>query len=419
MTDQADTTARTRSTRGDDDTITAREPSRARAELLTLLREPVRASERHPHPAPHFFPATAHSADRHPSASSDAFDNGQAPDWLYPAAHFPAEARATHAPAQRMRRPLPAPRRRRRKVHRPESRYWMAAAVFIAISTIGGVGMFYVGMAGYDLPGSRPLAFIGSGIEALFPAQASPPRTKGDFSLAASATQTPVLTPTNGQKPVNTAHLSVTDASGVIMDQIPLRLAVGDAAPGRDIVIALAGLPDTASLSAGTRQADGQWLIGADEISGLKLMMTTPTPHPLTLAVTARDRATGKFVAPLRQMTLTVAPAAPRLATTVRADQPDAKGAAVLAQGLEAMLGGDVTSARALFRKALELGERRAVAHLGRTYDPVVLARFKLDASAANRERAIAWYRRAIEAGDDTVKADIVALEKWSPPSHQ
>ena len=422
MTNQTDTTAHPGKPLADDDTTSVDDPLRARAELLALLRDPVRAPERHPYPAPRFFPASAYAdrphrpappyvADHRPTPPYGA-DHGQTRDWLRPAARLPAETPEAHAPAEPLRRPRP-PQRRRRKASRGMNRFWLAATVFIAVSSIGGIGMFYVGLAGYDLPGSRQMARIGSGLRALYPTPAPATTTGAKRSLATATMPASVLAPVDGQKPVNTAHLDVADASGVIMDQIPLRLAVADAAPGRDIVIALAGLPDTASLSAGTRRADGQWLIDANEVSGLKLMMTTPTPAPLTLAVTARDRASDELVAPMRQMTLTVAPTAPRLATTVRADQPDAKGAAVLAQGLEAMLAGDVTSARSLFRQAIELGERRAVAHLGRTFDPAVLARFKLDASAANRERAMAWYRRAIEAGDNTVKTDMVALEKW------
>ena len=418
MTNQADTTAHSGKPLADDDTVTVDDPLRARAELLAMLRGPVRAPERQPRPAPHFFPASAYADGRHRPAPPDDAGHGQARDWLRPDARLPAEPRDTYAPAEPVRRPRPPQQHRRRKAQRGKNRFWLAATVFITVSTIGGVGMFYVGMAGYDLPGNRQLALVTSGLKALSPTPAPSTTTEAKRSLATATSQPPILAPVDGQKPVNTAHLDVANASGVIMDQIPLQLGVADDGPGRDIVIALAGLPDTASLSAGTRQADGQWLIGANEISGLKLMMTTPTPRPLTLAVTARDRATGQLVAPLRQLTLNVAPAALRLATTVRTDQPDAMGAAVLARGLEALLAGDVTSARTLFRKALELGERRAVAHLGRTFDPVVLARFKLDASAANRERAMAWYRRAIEAGDNTVKTDMAALEKWSP-AHQ
>ncbi len=95
-----------------------------------------------------------------------------------------------------------------------------------------------------------------------------------------------------------------------------------------------------------------------------------------------------------------------------RSDQPPDNGAAVLTQGLEAMLAGNVKAARALFRQALELGDKRAVAHLARSYDPLALARAKLPTATADPEKAVGWYWRAIEAGDESVKADMAALEQ-------
>jgi len=97
-------------------------------------------------------------------------------------------------------------------------------------------------------------------------------------------------------------------------------------------------------------------------------------------------------------------------------DVASGSGAAIFTQGLESMLAGDVKAARALYRRAIEHGEARAIAHLGRSYDPLVLARLKSSNAAANRERAIAWYRRAIEAGDTSVKPDMAALEQQQTP---
>ena len=102
----------------------------------------------------------------------------------------------------------------------------------------------------------------------------------------APATQTPIVAP----------MLSVSAAVGAESDTIPLAISMGvfDAATGT-LEITVSGLPEGATLSAGTPNADGSWSLAGDDLAGLTL---TPAPDSgedfaLTVTATVRDAVTG------------------------------------------------------------------------------------------------------------------------------
>ncbi len=392
MTDPANATAHPGISNAE--TSTRDNPGRSRAELLALLRNEGYAAPQRPYPTPRFFPVSP------PPGPEDA------PDWLQrrdqPAAAHESEVR-------RRRKPATAATRRR-KARGAGQGLWLATTAMLGVALTAGTGLVYFAATGRDLPGTAQLELAGETLAGLWPGASATMKTNAaGLPQTTSAQKTALAAP--GGKPVATAHLDVADASGRTLEPIALRLGIAGAPLGRDMAIVLYGLPAAASLSAGQRQPDGAWLIPAAAASGLRLTMPVATGGPLTLAAAVRDMTSGTLASPYKELNLTVTGTSAAPKVKAASNEPAGSGGAVFTQGLEAMLAGNVKAARALFRQAVELGEQRAVAHLGRSYDPLLLARLKSSNAAADREKAIAWYRRAIEVGDASVKSDMAALE--------
>ena len=66
----------------------------------------------------------------------------------------------------------------------------------------------------------------------------------------------------------------------------------------------------------------------------------------------------------------------------------------------EKMLLGDIVSARALYHKALQMGDTASARELGRTYDPQVFQELGVRGLVPDRKLAMQWYRRAASNGD-------------------
>jgi hypothetical protein len=113
--------------------------------------------------------------------------------------------------------------------------------------------------------------------------------------------------PPEAQKPVATAF----DAEGQEDSSIVLHLfaALDEADGAETLSVSILGLPDGAMLSAGTRQADGSWLVSPAELATLSL--TPPADFAgnldLTLRATARD-VTGATASTEARFEVRVAP---------------------------------------------------------------------------------------------------------------
>src|SRR5713226_7588097 len=91
--------------------------------------------------------------------------------------------------------------------------------------------------------------------------------------------------------------LSVIAASGLEDTAIPLAITAGlvDLSPTIMLSVTIDGLPEGATLSAGTHNADGTYILTGDELAGLTL---TPAPNSgedftLGITATAHDSLTG------------------------------------------------------------------------------------------------------------------------------
>ena len=105
------------------------------------------------------------------------------------------------------------------------------------------------------------------------------------------------------------------------------------------------------------------------------------------------------------------------------ADLPAAGGPAsapmedpLIARGNALLALGDIASARLFYELALDNGHPQAATTIGQTYDPLYLRRLKVVGALAEPEKAAAWYRRAIAAGDTAAVGRLKALT--APPAN-
>ncbi|WP_168220424.1 Ig-like domain-containing protein [Azospirillum thermophilum] len=172
----------------------------------------------------------------------------------------------------------------------------------------------------------------------------TPPKDfSGTLALSVSATSTE----TNGATATTSATLAVSvaavadapdlsarDATGNEDSAVALDLsaALSDADGSETLSISIDGVPDGATLSAGTRNADGSWTLTAGQLDGLTLTPPANFSGELTLSVTATSReADGSTASTAAVMAVIVTPVAdaPLLAlsdVTGAEDQPIALG---------------------------------------------------------------------------------------------
>jgi hypothetical protein len=93
----------------------------------------------------------------------------------------------------------------------------------------------------------------------------------------------------------------------------------------------------------------------------------------------------------MQQQALPSAPAAP----TVNRDEI----AALVARGAKYFVAGDIAAARSVLRPAALAGDSGAALALGETYDPVILKRLGVVGLPGDLTEARAWYRKAADLG--------------------
>ncbi|CCG07417.1 FecR domain-containing protein [Pararhodospirillum photometricum] len=80
------------------------------------------------------------------------------------------------------------------------------------------------------------------------------------------------------------------EETGWFSEKLDLTPLLVDGDGSEDVTVRLQGLPETALLSAGTRQSDGSWLLSAADLPGLTVTMPTgATSFVLTLSATVVD----------------------------------------------------------------------------------------------------------------------------------
>ena len=85
----------------------------------------------------------------------------------------------------------------------------------------------------------------------------------------------------------------------------------------------------------------------------------------------------------------------------------------LIARGDIYLRDGDIASARLLYEAAVRLGNAAAARRIGMTYDPIEHRRLRIIGVSPNAQRALEWYRQAMEAGDAEAQRRHAELSAW------
>jgi hypothetical protein len=271
------------------------------------------------------------------------------------------------------------------------------------------------------------------------------------------------------KKPVAIAQLEVEDASGSASSPIPLALRADPAIPGQNLALRLSGLPENASLTAGTRVGNDAWMLRPGEERGVKLMVPSSQPSQFSITVEAIEPRTGDLAAPVKEITVSLAPgpvadiqpaAAPASvtrnfnlpeATPGSTAVPQAEPAVALPEARpnppqalkpdsampipapiektslgkpDAALGllhsgdklmdlGEISAARQFYAKALDGGAAEAAFRLGQTFDPAIFAEKNVQGLKPDPSLAMKYYLQAQASGVTQATQAIASLEAW------
>jgi len=140
-----------------------------------------------------------------------------------------------------------------------------------------------------------------------------------DFQLTVTATSREAA---NGDEASTTATLDVTvvavadtptvttaPAAGDEGDAIPLDIdaSLADTDGSEDLTITISGVPDDATLSAGTNQGGGVWVLTPGQLTGLTITPGSGDDFTLTVAATAEEDANGDQATVTEPLVVTVA----------------------------------------------------------------------------------------------------------------
>lgn len=239
--------------------------------------------------------------------------------------------------------------------------------------------------------------------------------------------------------------LVVQDASGANDEPIliDIKAALGDGDGSESLSIILSGLPKGAELSTGKTDATGAWRLTEKQLSDLQLL---PPPRfsgefRLTAGAIALEKD-GNSATTTRSLKVTVAAAAaatPLVDSSVAAEIPSVEVPAVpkaavgqaattpttqlaaraptdpklekwIARGDKLLELGDLAAARLFYELALDHGFAAAATAIGKTYDPLQLRLLGIRSVPPDRDMAITWYKRGIEAGDEAAATLLKSL---------
>lgn len=251
-------------------------------------------------------------------------------------------------------------------------------------------------------------------------------------SLAVVAATPPAANQTTtfiAKKRIATAKLDVADVTGGINTYIPLALHAEPGLQNQVLFLKIRGLPESAYLTAGKKDAESDWRLSLADLNNLKLVVPAASKQRFDVAVAAFEAESGELAAPVKKMTVALdnltpvilpAAAAPETvvlkpastAGTSRASAiplPSNAAAIILPQSVEAAAllakgdllfqAGDLLSARLFYEQAYGKGSGEGAYGIGRTYDPSVFAELKVQGLKADPDLAIEWYQKAAKAG--------------------
>ena len=237
------------------------------------------------------------------------------------------------------------------------------------------------------------------------------------------------------KSPVAAAILEVSDAAGRANTLIPLSLRAVPSQPQQELIVKLTGLPESAYLTAGRKEAAKVWTLSLKDLEGVQLMVPEGGDARIDLAVAAFESRTGELIAPVKTMAVMIeqpkvepAAAPPPTALPVKDDDPatlspipqpastgiDLPATATdttISQGDVLLEAGDAEGAREFYQQAYSAGQLAAAFGIARSYDPLIHEQFKVNQGKPNPSLALQWYERAATAGQTEAMAAIARLK--------
>jgi general secretion pathway protein A len=90
----------------------------------------------------------------------------------------------------------------------------------------------------------------------------------------------------------------------------------------------------------------------------------------------------------------------------------------LMTRGYTLLQQGDPAAGRLFFERAAAQGDSAGMRAVGQTFDPLELRRLGVIGIAGDADRALAWYRRAVQTGDQAAMERIAQLENWMALQH-
>jgi hypothetical protein len=211
-------------------------------------------------------------------------------------------------------------------------------------------------------------------------------------------------------------EFTVSDVVGQSGQTIALGIKPQNMGSPEDL-FAITGLPPEVKLSSGSPQ-DDIWLVRRKELTSLAILAPEAFSRRFQIAVT-RVRTNEKPPLTLTaSVTISAKPAGSGVFTS--AGQPRPRAAYERSAGENALFDkarerfktGDIAGARAIFEVLALKGDPDAAIAIGETYDPIVLGQLYVKGLQPDEAKAVAWYRKADELGDQRARTRLNALNQ-------
>ncbi len=202
------------------------------------------------------------------------------------------------------------------------------------------------------------------------------------------------------QRPSRPAPKLVANQAGPHGTGEPFPLGVSVRGSGDGALLAIGGLADGATLSAGEPAGDNTWRLSAADLNDV--MIQPPRDFVGAMDLTIELRLADETLGDRRSLRFEWAgaavPEAKPKAYAIHQLDPD-EITTLLKRGDELIASGDLAAARLVLQRAAEAGDARAALTLAGTYDPIVLEKLAVHGFAPNIAMAREWYEKAKEFG--------------------
>jgi len=205
--------------------------------------------------------------------------------------------------------PHAAPRRNRRR----EGNYGrtgrdlaIAAGLALSLSSVTGAAV-YDRASGGQIAAAIMAPFDGETTASEIPTVAAKVvATVPEAAPAKAPEPAPAIAEAPSGKPIATAKLEVSDASGTADEPVDLDLQATPGKAGQELELRLSGLPDKAYLTAGTQISPASWSLKPAEAAIVKLVLPGKQAGEFDLSVAAVEAKTGELVAPTKDLNVKV-----------------------------------------------------------------------------------------------------------------